>query len=471
MINAPEIDTPFGWLNTKQAYSLKKLRGKIVLLDFWTFGCINCQHIIPDLKRLEKEYAQELVVIGVHSAKFDNEKTRIAIQKAILKFGIEHPVVNDADLKLWDQYAVKAWPTLVLINPKGKIIKHQAGERVYEVMQPLIEALIREFGDAINRDALDFQLEQEINPQSKLRFPSKMIFEENEQVIYLSDSGHNRILKINLDGQILEIIGQGTQGFQDGCFEQCTFYEPQGLALHKNFLYIADTKNNALRKANLQTRTLQTIAGDGSLDYYFYDKRWGEAVKPNSPWDLIIQEPYLYVASAGNHQILRMHLASEEVQRWAGMGQEVLVDGPLRESGFNQPSGLSLTNNKLYVADSEASAIRMIDLNQEEVQTILGRGLFIFGDKDGDVDQALLQHCVGLTVQGSLIYLADTYNGKVKVLDLEAENVRTIIAGLDEPNDLLLINSYLWITNTNRHELMVVDLKSYQKEIVNIYCA
>ena len=121
-VNAPELHTHFGWLNAAKEYSIKDFRGKFVLLDFWTFGCINCQHILPDLKRLEEEYPEELVVIGVHSAKFDAEKSSETLRKAIQKFGIKHPVINDADYNIWRHYAINAWPTIVLIDPDGKII-------------------------------------------------------------------------------------------------------------------------------------------------------------------------------------------------------------------------------------------------------------------------------------------------------------------------------------------------------------
>ncbi|PSR54953.1 hypothetical protein AHMF7605_16295 [Adhaeribacter arboris] len=465
-VNAPEIDTKYGWLNTNgKSYSVNDFRGKIVLLDFWTLGCINCQHILPDLHRLEAEYPAELVVIGVHSAKFDNEKIHNAIRKAILKFGITHPVVNDAGFEVWKHYAVNAWPTIVLIDPAGKVIGQRAGEGIYDVVKPNIDLLIQDFGDKINRTLFSFQPEEQA--AGILQFPSKFITDATG-AIYLSDSGNHRILKINQEGKILQVIGSGQRGFSNGSFNEATFNEPHGLALQDENLYVADAKNNAIRKVNLTTNEVTTVAGTGELDYYFFAESLDEPVNPNSPWDLVLEGNTLYIASAGNHQILIMDLATQTVRRFAGTGREALADGSLLEAAFNQPSGLALQAGILYVADAEASAIRAIDLNKGTVQTLIGTGLFDFGDVDGDADAALLQHTMGLAVYQNQLYIADTYNGKIKVLNLETNRVQTLVAGLDEPNDVKLIDTILWITDTNHHQLLKVDLTTGEKFLVPV---
>jgi thiol-disulfide isomerase/thioredoxin/sugar lactone lactonase YvrE len=466
-VTAPEINTEYGWLNTDRAYTLKDFRGKIVLLDFWTFGCINCQHIIPDLRRLEKEYEKELVVIGVHSAKFESEKTNNNIRKAILKFGIEHPVVNDADYKVWNSYGVKAWPTITLISPDGKVVGQRSGEGVYPVAKKSIDNLIRQYGDKINREPIQFKLEKASESSSVVKFPSKMVSDE-AGYIWLADSGNNRIIKIDNSGKILEVIGKGQEGFTDGDFASATFYEPHGLAIKGNSLYIADSKNNAIRKADLSAKIVETIAGDGEMGYYFLNDKWDTPVKPNSPWDLLVDGQVMYIANAGNHQVLKMDLTTNQVTRFAGSGREALTNGNLREAAFNQPSGLTKIGNILYVADPEASAVRAIDLQKKTVATPVGKGLFDFGDKDGHVDEALLQHCIGVTASEGKIYIADTYNGKVKVLDLKNERLGTVFAGLNEPNDVLFAGNDMWISDTNNHQLIKVNLKNNQKIIINI---
>ena len=464
-VRAPEINTRHGWLNTDKSYKLADFRGKIVLLDFWTLGCINCQHIIPDLNRLEAEYPEELVVIGVHSAKFDAEKAQNAIRKAILKFGIKHPVVNDADFEIWRQYAINAWPTVVLIDPNGNVIGQKAGESIYDIVQPNIELLIAEYADKLNRTIFPFRPETGLD--TMLRFPAKLIAGP-ANTIFLSDSGHNRVLQISTEGKVLDIIGSGEVGFENGNYQKASFNEPHGLALKGDILYVADAKNNAIRLIDLVEKVVTTAVGTGELDYYFYDERWDEPVNPNSPWDLVIDKDSMYIASAGNHQILKMDLRTEVVTRFAGSGREALTNGPLKEACFNQPSGLALQGKYLYIADAEASAIRRLDLEAGVVTTLIGWGLFDFGDQDGAADTALLQHAMGLTVVDSTLYIADTYNGKVKALDLVKNRVKTIFAGLEEPNDVKFIQGYLWVTDTHQHQLIKVNLETGEKHLVPI---
>lgn len=468
---APEIDTPYGWLNTDKSWTIDDFKGRVVLLDFWTFGCINCQHIIPDLRKLEKEFANELVVIGVHSAKFYSERANKNIRKAILKFGIEHPVVNDAKFKVWQSYGINAWPTVVLIDPEGRVMGKASGEGFYTKIRQYIRQVVNERGSKINRTPLKFQLEKDqesaTSKNACLRFPSKMIQAPNG-TLYIADSGHNRILKLDQQGKVIAQIGSGAQGLQDGKFNTATFYEPHGLALKGDVLYVADTKNNVIRKVDLKNRMVKTIAGDGKLSYYFGNEHWNTPVHPNSPWDLWIDHDLMYIANAGNHQILVMDLRNEVVKRFAGSGREALTDGNYRNSAFNQPSGLVKNGETLYIADSEASAIRAINLTKKEVSTLLGKGLFEFGDIDGKVNKARLQHAVGLTFHNNKIYIADTYNGKIKIFDLQRNRLKTFISGLNEPNDVLFIENTLWISDTNNHQLVKIDLKTLKKEVVKV---
>ena len=470
---APEIDTKFGWVNTQKSYKLADFKGKIVLLDFWTFGCINCQHIIPDLEKLEKEFENELVVIGIHSAKFSAEQSTQRIRQAALKFGVHHPVVNDADMKVWQSYGVRAWPTLTLISPTGKVVWQRAGESFYEDARNQILALKLKHKAELNNEKFEFQLAK--IEKKELMFPSKIIeakTEDNEPSFWIADSGNNRVLKINLKGEVLEAIGNGKKENTEGSFEETSFYEPHGLALSQNGekLYIADTKNNVIKEADLINKTVKTISGTGEKSYYFGDKKWDENVNPNSPWDLLIDKKYpntMYIASAGNHQILKMNLQDYKTERFAGSGREQLTDGDdFQKVAFNQPSGLTQFENFLYVADAEASAIRQIDLQKKEVRTLVGSGLFDFGDTDGKAQKAVLQHPIGVFYTKNEIYIADTYNGKIKVLDLEKNRVKTIISGLSEPNDVLLIGNYLYISDTNNHQILRVNTKTFEKEVI-----
>ena len=464
---APEVNSKYGWLNTDRSYSLKDLRGKIVLLDFWTLGCINCQHIIPEIEKLQEKFSKELVVIGVHSAKFKSERETQRIRSAISKFGIDHPVVNDADYAVWKAYGVEAWPTLVLISPDGKIAFKAEGENVYNVFNPQIEKLVKNYKDVIDTKPFVFKQQETKTSATTLRFPSKLITDGTEN-IWLSDYGNNRVVKIDKTGKILEIIGKGGQGFEGGNFSTATFNGPQGLAIMNDSLWIADSKNNSIRLADLSTKQVTTIAGNGKMGYYFNNDKRNEPVLPNSPWDLLIDKGYLYIADAGNHQVLRMDLKDNKVYRFAGSGFEGIKDSDLKTSTFSQPSGLTNKVNDIYVADPEASAIRKIDLKNETVKTIIGKGLFKFGDEDGDTKNVLLQHCVGLTEGNDNIYIADTYNGKVKVLNTKTNIVSTLVTDLNEPNDVLIVGHELWITDTNNDQIIKFNLISKVKEIVKV---
>ncbi len=464
---APELNSGYGWLNSSQSYSLKNFRGKIVLLDFWTLGCINCQHVIPEIKRLEDSFPKELVVVGIHSAKFQSEKQDQRIKDAIVKFGIDHPVLNDADYQVWNAYGVESWPTLVLITPDGKIAKKTEGEDAYETLRSSIRQLAEQYAGQLNNTPFVFSTREQADSTSVLKFPSKLMADENGD-IWLSDSGHDRILKIDKTGKILTVIGSGKKGLANGPFANASFNEPQGLAVKNNILYIADAKNNVIRAANLANGQVSTLAGNGEMGYYYDNEKRNEPVLPNSPWDLLIVNNDLYIADAGNHQLLKMNLADNKVFRFAGTGEEGIQDSVIEQASFSQPSGLARQGDILYVADPEASAIRQLNLKTRSVKTIIGKGLFEFGDKDGQAAAAQLQHCSGLAESKGVLYIADTYNGKVKALSLKNNIVRTLVTGLDEPNGLLVLGDELWVTDTNHQQLVKYNLQKGGKELVKV---
>ncbi|MFN3315216.1 MAG: thioredoxin-like domain-containing protein [Raineya sp.] len=460
-INAPEFPKETEWLNTTQKYQLQDFRGKIVLLDFWTYGCVNCYHILPYLKKLEQEFENDLIVLGVHSAKFETEKASAQIRKAVAKYGITHPVLNDYDSKIWDSYAIKAWPTFVLIDTKGKIVLQKSGENFYETFRNKIIELQKLGG--ISSKKLDFRAK--INTEnSVLSFPTKLTADKAGN-LWIADTGNNRIVQISAEGQILQVIGNGKQGFKDTSFEESMFDEPQGLALKDDFLYIADTRNNRIRKADLKTQKVSTIAGNGTRSLV---KDFSAPVQSlNSPWDLFVQENTLWIANAGSHQILAIDLISEQTFWRAGSGAEALYDGKnLQEAAFAQPSGLFAEGNFLYIADPEASAVRVLDTKNNTLKTLLGKGLFYFGDVDGSPDTAKLQHCLAIWKLENLLYIADTYNGKIKTFDLNTNTLQTLISNLDEPNDLLIEKDFLYISNTNQNQILRYHLKT--KELKNI---
>lgn len=472
-VRAPELTGGRGWLNTDKPLSLAALKGKVVLLDFWTYGCINCIHIIPDLKKLEAKYPNELVVIGVHSAKFENEKETENIRRIILRYELEHPVYNDAEFKVWQSYGVRAWPTQVLIDPAGYIIGGVSGEGNYELIDQVVGKAVAEFRKRgeLNEEPLKLTLERAKVGDLPLAFPGKVLADAKNDRLFIADSNHNRIVITKLDGTLIETIGTGERGAADGTFAKASFYRPQGMALDGDSLYVADTENHLIRRVDLKTKTVITAAGTGQQSREYFLKGPARTIPLSSPWDLELLGRQLYLAMAGPHQIWKLDLDKQEVSTFAGSGREARIDGPLLEAGFAQPSGITSDGKKLYVADSESNIIRVID-PAGTVETLVGGDLFEFGDVDGNGDDVRLQHPLGIFANGDKVLIADTYNHKIKELDPLKRSVKTFAGGgkpgqsdaaspsFYEPGGLSVANGKLYIADTNNHAIRVVDLKT-----------
>lgn len=484
-VNAPEFPEGMEWLNTDRPLAIRQLRGKVVLLDFWTFCCINCMHVIPELKRLERKYPNELVVIGVHSAKFTAERGTDNIRQAILRYEIEHPVVNDHEMRVWSEYTVNSWPTLMLIDPAGKIVGRLSGEGVYDRLDRAITKVIETF-DArkmIDRRPLNLKLERQRTPTSVLAFPGKVLADEKSKRLFIADSNHNRIVVVSLeDSSVKEVIGSGEIGLTDGGFEAAAFNHPQGMALDGNMLYVADTENHVIRSADLEKRTVTTIAGTGeqSRQHVTFGGQ-GKQIALNSPWDLTLQNGILYIAMAGPHQLWQMNPKTGGIAPYAGTGREARVDGPLAEAALAQPSGITSDGEKLYFADSEVSSIRSADLNPSgRVETIVGEDLFEFGDRDGKGSQVRLQHPLGVVHHDGRLFVADTYNNKIKVVRPKERTSETLLGTgengmrdgerptFNEPGGVSVAFDKLYIADTNNHLIRVADLKTRRVETLQI---
>ena len=481
-VRAPELTGGRGWLNTDKPLSLAALKGKVVLLDFWTYGCINCIHIIPDLKRLEQKYANQLVVIGVHSAKFANEKETENIRRIILRYELEHPVYNDADYKVWQSYGVQAWPTQVLIDPAGYVIGAVSGEGNYDVIDQVVGKVVDEFRKRgeLNEEPLKLTLERAKVGDLPLAFPGKVLADAKGDRLFIADSNHNRVIITRLDGTLLESIGSGAPGATDGGFDKATFYRPQGMALDGENLYVADTENHLVRRIDLKTKSVQTVAGTGEQTREYFRQGPARTIALSSPWDLQLVERQLYITMAGTHQIWKLDLDKQEVSTFAGSGREERTDGPLLEAGFAQPSGITFDGSSLYIADSESNIIRSISLADGLVKTVVGGDLFDFGDVDGAGDTVRLQHPLGVIAVDDKILIADTYNHKIKSLDPKARTVSAFVGSgksgqvdgaaqsFYEPGGLSVAKGKVYVADTNNHAIRVVDLKTKQTSTLNI---
>jgi len=469
---APELDGGVAWLNTAAPLKLKDLRGKIVILDFWTLCCINCIHTLPVLAKLEKKYPNEIVVVGVHSAKFDNEKNSESIRKALLRYEIHHPVVNDADMKIWRTYGINSWPTIVMIDPEGNLWKKGSGEGLGDAIDLEITKLIKIHREkkTLVEKPLRFDTAKFRDQPTPLFFPGKVLADEKGDRIFIADSTHHRIVITDLKGKKIAIAGTGTPGKTDGPFEKAQFDDPQGMVLSADgdTLYVADRRNHMLRALDLKGRTVKLIAGTGLQDQERTEGGPALGRGLNSPWDLYLDGDRLFVAMAGHHQIWVMDLKAKTIEPYAGDGREDIKDGPLYAARFAQLSGLASDGKYLFVADPEVSAVRRVPMNGKgRVETLVGTGLFDFGDKDGDGKDAQLQHAIGVAYRDGVVYVADTYNNKIKTIELKSGEVKTYLGGakgeeplFNEPAGLSISGDKIYVADTNSHRIRIVDLKS-----------
>ncbi|GAB3912990.1 hypothetical protein GCM10029964_121760 [Kibdelosporangium lantanae] len=371
---------------------LKDLRGKIVLLDFWTFCCINCLHVLDELRPLEEEFDDVLVTIGVHSPKFVHEADADALKAAVERYEVHHPVLDDPEMTSWQNYAVKAWPTLVLIDPEGYVVHVAAGEGHAAALTTVIRELVEEHdakGTLHRGDGPYVPPEPEA---TDLRFPAKVVVTPRNTLLV---TDNHSVVELEADGRtVIRRFGDGIRGNTAG-----RFAEPAGIALLPDEIaaqvgydvVVADTANHLLRGLNLDTGEITTVAGTG--------EQWRDGpvagpardVDLSSPWDVVWWRDGVVVAMAGNHTLGFFDPLGQKVSRFAGTTVEGLYDAPAEEAFFAQPSGLAADGDRLWLVDSETSALRWID-SDLTVHTAVGQGLFDFGHVDGDAEKALLQH-------------------------------------------------------------------------------
>lgn len=480
------------WLNTSHPIDLKDLRGKIVILDFWTYCCINCMHVLPDLKFLEEKYGNQLVVIGVHSAKFDNEKVSQNIRDAIVRYEIQHPVVNDSEMQIWRKFGTRAWPTFALIDPEGKYAGSQSGEGHRELFDNVIGKLVEyhRWKGTLDETPIVFESEASKVQPTPLRYPGKVCADSAGQRLFITDSNHNRIIVSSMTGELQQIIGSGRNGRADGAFDTAEFNRPQGTVLVGNKLYVADTENHLIRIVDLDTKTVSTLAGNG---------RQGPPggmvngtlleTALNSPWSIAHTNGVLFIAMAGPHQVWAHQIGTNLIGVYAGSGREDVINGSLATAAFAQPSEIvSDPEGKfLYLVDSEGSAIRKVPTNPAgEVTTVAGtselprgQSLFAFGDVDAAGKNARFQHPLGIAMSDGNLFVADSYNHKLKLITLPSRKTTTWAGSgkpgnsidpllFNEPGGLAIADGKLYVADTNNHRIVVIDVASKQPTVLTI---
>ncbi|MFS7878941.1 NHL domain-containing thioredoxin family protein [Streptomyces asiaticus] len=458
-VRAPELIGRGGWLNTGGTdLTLTDLRGRIVILDFWTFCCVNCLHVLDELRELEEKHRDTVVIVGVHSPKFVHEAEHQAVVDAVERYEVHHPVLDDPELTTWKQYAVRAWPTLVVIDPEGYVVAQHAGEGHAHALETLVAQLEAEHAAKGTLRRGDGPYVPPEPVPTELRFPGKALPLPGGTFL-VSDTTRHQLVELAADGEsVVRRIGAGERGLTDGTSERARFSEPQGLAmLPDGTVAVADTVNHALRRFDPATGEVTMLAGTGR-QWWQGSPTEGPAheVDLSSPWDVAWFADRLWIAMAGVHQLWTYDPEAGTVRAAAGTTNEGLVDGPAEEAWFAQPSGLAAAGDRLWIADSETSAVRYVERDGKgfTVRTAVGTGLFDFGHRDGAADQALLQHPLGVTAlpDGS-VAISDTYNHALRRFDPATGEVSTLATDLREPSGAVLADGDIVVVESARHRL------------------
>ncbi len=446
------------WFNVSRPLEPRDLRGRVVLLDFFTPGCINCIHMLPEMTRLERAFGGRLLILGVDSPKFDASRDAKNIQAFIQRYHVTHPVLIDEGMTLWDHYGVEAWPTLVLLGPQGGVVRTFIGEGHDAAIARAISTTLSraERTRELATGRLPLQ-PLAVNPNGLLQ-PGKVAV--SARYVAISDTGHNRIVLLNHQGRVLRVFGTGGPGHVDGPAGIAQFHEPEGLAFAGDSLYVADTGNSLIRCIDLASNTVKTIAGNGHRAFGGGPVKVGRDAELNSPWALKVLGHTLLIAMAGDHQLWSMNLATGGIGPYAGDGLEGISNGPRASASFAQSSGLAYHAGTLYVADPEASAVRAVDLRTGYVHTLIGKGLFVFGLRNGIAADALLQHDQGLAWEDGKLYIADTFNDAVRVLDPVTSRVATLASGLSQPGGVAAFGPRdLLVANTGDDDIVRLSLR------------
>lgn len=475
VVRAPELARPgLTWLNAPAPLSLADLSGKLVILDFWTFCCINCMHVLPTLARVEARFPDTVAVIGVHSPKFAAERDPANVAAAVRRYRIRHPVIHDPDMTLWKEYAVRAWPTLVFVAPDGSVLGSSSGEPDPDKLIGFIEEQLASFESQGAMKPSPFPFAAPAAHDGRFAYPGKVKPVRLPGGAWgwaVADAGHHQIALLDSEAREVTRYGDGCAGFDDGDRDTATFRDPQGLAASDTTLYVADTGNHALRAIDLASGRVTTLAGTGKRGRILGNPGEARTTALASPWDIVLVDTVLAFANAGTHQLGALDPDQGIVARLAGSGSEAIDDGPAPHAALAQPSGLAYDpqTGRIFFADSETSSVRYLQLGDDhEVRTLIGSGLFDFGRVDGPFASARLQHPLGVSFRDGEVVVADSYNGRLAALDLAAAAARDVDDGftctdpvcvpLAEPAGVHHDGeARLLVSDTNNHRLVIYD--------------
>jgi DNA-binding beta-propeller fold protein YncE len=489
-VRAPEIGRSLAWFNVERPLSLcEDLAGRVALVHFWTSSRIDCQHVLAEISSLERRFAREpFAVVSCHSPKFTHERDPRGVRDAILRLGVAHPVAVECvsahdESSLARRYAVRAWPTSTLVGPDGLLLAQISGEGQRATLELLIGealALYRHEGELAPRP-LALRSERSAEAQRALSFPTKLAWNAARGELYVADTAQHRVVAVDAGGRCLNVFGSGEAGYEDGTAEGARFRAPRGLAVHGGDLLIADAENHVVRRVELASGRVGTLAGTGQLGQQRFVHTPLRQAALNSPWDLAVERGSVYVAMAGRHQIWRLDLELGTAEDFAGDGREARVDGERHECSFAQPAGLALHSGLLMVVDAQSSALRALEIAGGRVSTPCGASasasdLSTFGDEDGVGLGPRFQQPLGVARRGAEILVADTYNHRIKRVDPRSGRVAGLAgtgrpgdadgplasAAFREPSGLAVQGTLVYVADAGNHAVRVIDLEHGQ---------
>lgn len=467
---APELPD-MAWANTSTPPTLEANRGRVVLMAFWTYSNINSQHVMAHMRELQTKYENSIAVIGIHCPRFSQEQDAANVLKAVNRWHIRAPVAVDSGFACWQRYGVNAWPSVLVLDTQGRVRHLFEGDRQGDTLENLVDQLLSEA--AMDEFQPPGRTQPPRMPEAKttMSFPSGVAAAKG--AVFVSDSGNNRVLELAPDGRVLRVFGSGNVGLWDGFLDNCGFNSPSGLIYYDQHLYVADTGNHAIRRINLMTGEVETLAGNGKVGREpvknYTDLR---QIPLASPTGLALKGAELFIAMTGMNQIWKLQLDMGAISWLAGCGQAMVADGPAERAAFAGPRGVAVSGNYLLVTDADGSAIRQIDRRSGQVQTLIGAdGEYSYGNHDGDRRHARLQYPTGIAVEPGLdeAWIIDSFNGQLRHLDLASGELQTPdFLTMNEPVAIALDNAAAWIVNTNEHSLIKLDLHARRGEEVNV---
>lgn len=472
------------WLNLADDLKVSDLKNRVILLDFWTYDCVNCLQVNSKIKELEQEFGSKLTVIGVHCSNFESAKNTAAVRKAVIKYDIDYPVINDQNLAICNSFKPESienieLPTAILLDYHGQVSRKYIGRNdINKHLKEDVSKLIAKYNYRLNRDLLPILLEKNKITGHVLSFPTRLEYVKDFEyngarfpAMFIANSGKNNIIISSMAGEIIATIGSLRQGFDDGDFDTASFDLPNGMVYKNHKLYVADTNNDAIRVVDFKENKVSTlIAGEIS------NQNDSSAITLSSPTDIKFypDADNIIIASAGNNQILQYDLTKQTSKIIAGDGQNGIKDGKYPQNSLAQTSSLAVFGQKIYFVDAKSSSLRVID-KDGTLTTLAAKGV-------AESEKSLLEHPLSLTVDDTGIYIADSYNNSIKKYDFSSHKINNFIGTknsgnnlgskgnteFDEPNGIVSVIDKFYIADSNNDRIVVINRGNLKSSILNV---